>query len=69
MKSSEIQIQLEELETETTLKDLANFKTEQDLKEYLESLELSELLEIYYIQSCEISRIRDFIVNSGKDKN
>ena len=66
MKSNEIQIQLEEIETESKLKDLNEFKNEQEAKEYLETLNLSELIEIYYIQSCEISIIRNIILDSVK---
>jgi len=52
------------------MKDLDEFETEEELKKYLETLSLSELIEIYYIQACEISRIRQIfqsVVNKQAD--
>lgn len=68
MKSNGLQLTLEKSKIELILKELDEIENEQELKEYLDTLELSELLEIYYIQLCEINRIRNVILNSVKDK-
>ena len=62
-----MQLPSEESKIELILKEIDEFETEQELKEDLETLDLSELIEIYYIQSCEISRIRKVILDSVKD--
>ena len=69
LKSNEMQLPLEKSKIKSKLKDLDEFKTEKELKEYLKTLDLSEVLEIYYIQSYEISRIRKIILNSVKNNN
>lgn len=66
MKLNELQLPLERSKIESQMKDLDEIETEQELKEYLETLDLSELIEIYYIQLCEINRIRQIILNSVK---
>ena len=60
---------LEKSKIESRLKEIDEFESEQELKEYLETLSLSELIEIYYILSCETSRIRNVILDSVKDGN
>ncbi len=50
------------------LKDLKEFKTKNELENYLDTLELSELLETYYIQLCEIRRIIKIVLDSVRDK-
>jgi len=67
LKPSECQLPLEKSKIELRLKDLDEFETEQELKEYLENLSLSELIEIYYIQSCEINKIRKIILDAVKE--
>ncbi len=62
MKSNEIQLQLEKSKITLRLKEIDEFENEQELKEYLEILDLSELIEIYHIQSCEINMIRKSIL-------
>ena len=64
-----MQLQLEMSKIELRLKEIDELKTKQEVKEYLEILDLSELLEIYYIQSCEINRIRKVILNSVRDND
>ena len=64
-----MQLTFERSKIELRLKYLDKLKTEQEQKEYLETLDLSELLEIYYIQSCEMSIIRNVILNSTKGKD
>ena len=49
------------------LKKIDKLENEQELKEYLETLDLTELIEIYYIQSCEINIIRKEILNYIKE--
>ena len=66
MKLNEIQSPLEKSNIELFLKEIDVLETEQELKEYLETLCLSELIEIYYIQAHEISRIRQIILESVK---
>ena len=66
MKLNELQLPLERSKIESQMKDLDDFETEEELKEYLETLDLSELIEIYYIQSCEINGIRKIILDSVK---
>ena len=41
-------------------------ETEKELKEYLETLSLSELIEICYCQACEINRIKKIIIDTVK---
>lgn len=60
-------MQLQDLEHNSKLKNLAEFENVEEIKDYLETLNLSELSEIYYIQSCEINRIRKIILNSVND--
>ena len=69
MKLNEIQLTLENSKIELILKEIDEIKTEQELKEYLETSEQSELLEICYIQSCEIRRIRKVILDSIRDND
>ena len=64
-----MQLPLEKSKIELRLKEIDELKTKQEVKEYLEILDLSELLEIYYIQSCEINRIRKVILNSVRDND
>ena len=59
-----MQLQLETSQIEFILKKLDEIENEQELKAYMETLELSELLEIYYIQSYEISILRKAILDS-----
>lgn len=60
-------MQLQDLEHNSKLKNLDEFENVEEIKDYLETLNLSELSEIYYIQSCEINRIRKIILNSVND--
>jgi len=62
-------MQLQDLERKSKLKNLDEFESIKDLKGYLKTLSLSELTEIYYLQSCEINRIRKLILNSIYDGN
>ena len=64
-----MQLPLEKSKIELILKEIDELNTEQEVKDYLETLDLSELIEIYYIQLCEISRIRNVILNSVKDND
>ena len=61
-----MQSPLEESKIELILNDIDEIETEQEIKEFLVTLDLSELIEIYYIQSYEISRIRKIILDSAK---
>lgn len=62
-------MQLQKLGCKSKLKNLDEFESIEEIKDYLETLNISELLEIYYIQSCEINRIRKLILNSINDEN
>lgn len=64
-----MQSPLEQSKIELILKRIDEIENEQELKAYLETLELSELIEIYYIQLREINTIRKVILNSIKDKD
>ncbi len=61
-----MQITLDKSKIEPMLKEINEFKAEQELEVHLETLSLSELIGIYYIQSCEIGRIRKVILDSVK---
>ena len=63
-----MQLQLEKSKIKLILKEFDEIENEQDLKSYLDTLELSELLEIYYIQLSEISRIRKIFLDSVRDR-
>lgn len=56
-----IQLNSEEFEDEEEEKESKEFE------ESLRTLSLSELMEVYYQQACEISRIRQIILDSVKD--
>ena len=49
-----------------------NFESDEDeddfdeFKKWLETLNISQLQEVYYQQACEITRIRDIILDSVK---
>ncbi len=47
------------------LREIDELENEKELKEYLESLSLSVLLDICYKQECEINRIRKIILESA----
>ncbi len=64
-----MQSQLKKSKIGLILKEIDELETEQELKEYLETLDLSKLIEIYSIQLFEINRIRNVILNSVKNNN
>ena len=64
LKVNETQLCLKELVKRPKVKDLDDFNSEEKLQEYLESLDFSDLVDIYYIQSSELSRIRNMIFKS-----
>ena len=69
MKSNEVQLLLGKSKFESRLKDLDSFETEEELREYLEPLNLSEFIDIHYNQESETSRIRKIILDSIKKKD